>query len=710
MPVINFFIFFINSLTFNLENWLIPPTSNPPCTNSIGQISKNIKRSCENGSIEIIYNATNQILDSIPKDTLIFFIYSDKNNPIGSTITHAKTLKIIKQTWMQFGVEYYVGVKLGRTDGKGDIDSLAGCFKYDYGTPFVFYEIPKPYAGPDESVCGSSYDLKGVQSIAGTKINWREKNGRNVFFSNTRDPNSEINIIDGFGTYCFILEEDNYNGLCVQEDEVCITFNPNPELINVIKYCTRDLGGLSSDDRYLVKVDITKGKPDYTLVIPPSTANGSIIGNQYFSDTLACLEDFIVVVRDANGCESQLLLDTYNCNCGTIDCGTIDAGSLDTSLISVCQDKCVPIANLIPETINLKEDIAMYVLHTAYANFLDPKGVLDTFYSINDVICFDPQTMKTGYLNSIFLTRIVGDDLNPKDGIVDVKDPCKRNSKPMQIIFEPNTNPIAGLDDTICGLKYLLNGKVTFGNSNWKLISGPGSTQIANPIQLQTTVQVSKDGIYNFELSGDKNTCKSLDTIQLVFSNPKSTIRAKRFMDKENEIITLYGSNSSSSNTSILYSWSTINGQFIQNSKLNDQNVQINKPGTYFLQVIDSISTCSSKTAFTVYKKINSTDKKENRIDSFLRKNYNIQKSNGTTVLGLISEDIRIKLENNSVVKFNLFDLSGRIILSKTSSQGISLMNLIDQLTISSGCYFYNSSFQFENTTFEIRGKLLVLN
>ncbi|MFN8329829.1 MAG: hypothetical protein U0T81_01195 [Saprospiraceae bacterium] len=60
---------------------------------------------------------------------------------------------------------------------------------------------------------------------------------------------------------------------------------------------------------------------------------------------------------DANGCESSLLQDNYNCNCGPIF-----AGELDTLTTTVCQDKCVPIKSILKEIID-PEDIAMYVVH-----------------------------------------------------------------------------------------------------------------------------------------------------------------------------------------------------------------------------------------------------------------------------------------------------------------------------------------------------------
>ncbi|HMZ40827.1 MAG TPA: hypothetical protein PK099_11050 [Saprospiraceae bacterium] len=480
------------------------------CTNDIGVISNVPIEKCADASITIIYDNTNEKLDASPRDTVIYFFYTNPANPWGSRVALLNSKTFTKQNWMQFGVTYYVGVRLGRADGKGGIDPILGCLRESVGTPFTFYEIPSPFAGRDTAVCGTTFDLQGFQSITGSQFRWTEKNGKSVIFSNSSDPTSTVDVLDGYGTYVFVCEEDNQNGLCVTTDQVNITFHPNPTVEDVDKVCLNLLGGVFNiDERYLVKANLKTGTPPYVLVIPPSTANGKIVGNTYCSDTLASLEDFIVLIRDANGCESSLLQDNYNCNCGPIY-----AGELDSLTTTVCQDKCVPIKSILKEIID-PEDIAMYVVHKS--SYTSKTDVIDTLYSINDVICFDPTKMKLGAANPVYVTRVVGDDVAPKDGVVDPKDPCKRASNNMKIVFEPYATPLAGADIQVCGLNYKLDGQLSFGNASWRKLTGPGNVTFADPTDPTSGLSVSVKGVYTFELQGDNFSCIGLDTVQVTF-------------------------------------------------------------------------------------------------------------------------------------------------------------------------------------------------
>ncbi|MEO6691899.1 MAG: hypothetical protein ABIO44_06115, partial [Saprospiraceae bacterium] len=497
------------------------------CKNAIGVISKIPIEKCADGIINISYDSTNEVLDIIPRDTVIFFFYIDSNNAWGSKMGFLNSKTFIRQSWMNFGITYYVGARLGRANGKGDIDTLLGCIKESLGTPFTFFEIPRPSAGEDISVCGKEFDMQGTQSLTKSKIKWSEKNNKAVIFYNTNDANTQIDVLDGYGIYCFILEEDNGNGLCVVSDEVCITFNSNPEIVNLDKVCFPSRRIDSMGEKYIACAEIQGGLAPYTLVIPPSTSNGKINGNTYCTDSIESLSDFIVLVRDANGCESSLLQDNYNCNCGAIF-----AGQLDTNITIVCQNICVPIKSLIKETLQPNE-IAMYILHKSSYN--SPIDVIDTFYSINDVICFDPKTMKLGGFNPVYITRVVGDDVAPKDGIVDPNDPCKRASNNMKIVFEQYATPLAGQDEQVCGLNYTLDGQLTFGTASWKLITGPGTVTFVDGTDPTSGLTVSVKGTYTFELEGDNFGCIGKDSVQITFVDAPQFVKKSLLFECDKE-------------------------------------------------------------------------------------------------------------------------------------------------------------------------------
>ncbi|MFN8281038.1 MAG: hypothetical protein U0V49_12240 [Saprospiraceae bacterium] len=485
------------------------------CSNEIGIISNKLQEVCEDGQINLIYDKSTEVLDQGPnRDTVVFFIYSNPADPLGSIITLVKGNTFGYTALFNFGTQYYIGARLGRADGKGGIDLSKGCLKYSYATPFIFYQNPKPQAGIDTSVCADNFTFRGTQSVTGSVITWREKNNKSVSFTNTGSVNAQVSIRGGYGNYTFVLHEDNHNGLCIAEDEITITFNPDPEIKNVDPVCT-DLGtGTGNVGRFIVMADLTTGKPPFMLIAPPSTNNGKVVGNKWVSDTLKSLDNYTIQIKDANGCVSTIISDSYNCNCGPIN-----AGILDSAITRSCMDTCVLIRDLVPEIIDPAEDVVMYILHKGSYN--NPLTVIDTFYSKNDKICFDPKTMKLGSLNPVYITRVVGDDVSPKDGIVDFNDRCRRASNNMTIVFEEYPVPDAGIDRKICGLQANFDGSLNFGNPQWTLLSSPAGSgvQIADNSNLKSQLTVSQIGVYKFILSGKNYTCVGYDTVNLEFFN-----------------------------------------------------------------------------------------------------------------------------------------------------------------------------------------------
>ncbi len=481
------------------------------CSNSIGTISTLIQNVCEDGLINVIYNKNGEILDPAPnKDTVIFFIYTNINDPLGSIIKFINTNSFGYDPLFTFGTTYYIGARLGRSNGMGGIDLSKGCLKLATGTPFVFYKIPQPLAGRDTSLCNDNYNLTGFQSISGTTITWFEKDNKLVSFTNSSSPTTNVVIRAGYGTYTFRIRESNQNGLCVREDEVIVTFNQIPEILNINPFCAELGSGGNNVGKYLVKADIRSGKPPYNLKIPPSTTNGMINGSIWMSDSIKSLDNYTIQIIDANGCLSNIISDTYNCNCGPVN-----AGILDSTVIRSCVDTCVRIRELLPVTIDPIEDAVMYVLHNTFYN--DTLNTLDTFYSINDVICFDPKKMQVQ--KPVYITRVVGDDKAPKNGVVDFADICRRASNNMTIIFEPYPSPNAGADAKVCGSVYSLSGTLTDGSPTWKFISGPGMPSILNPNSTSTLVTVPIKGIYIFELEGANYNCKRTDRVSIEFND-----------------------------------------------------------------------------------------------------------------------------------------------------------------------------------------------
>ena len=77
------------------------------------------------------------------------------------------------------------------------------------------------YAGPDDEVCGTTYQLQAVD--AGTNSHWESVAG--ATFSDPNSPNSTVTV-NSYGTYAFVWTADVGNGSC--SDTVLIKFNETP--------------------------------------------------------------------------------------------------------------------------------------------------------------------------------------------------------------------------------------------------------------------------------------------------------------------------------------------------------------------------------------------------------------------------------------------------------------------------------------------------
>ncbi|MFN8281214.1 MAG: gliding motility-associated C-terminal domain-containing protein [Saprospiraceae bacterium] len=474
------------------------------CTNQIGSLDTTSQSLCTADLYILKYDSSNQRLDLSPADTIIFFVYTDPNDPLGSLVFELNTTTLSYSTKLNYNKTYYIGAYLGRKNNRGGIDVNQGCVRItNKGTPFEFFEQPSPFAGADTSICGNSIMLMASGVHVSTTFRWSVINGGPVILSLPDSSKTNAGIQGSYGTYLFRFEENN-QGICSTSDDVEVTFDEVPELLQIDKQCV----DLNPPGKFVVNANIHSGTPPYQII----SGGGKIAGGQWLSDTLNSLDVFNIEIIDSNGCHSTLISDTYNCNCGIID-----AGKLDSTPTSLCIDQCARITNLINEQITAGEDVAMYVLHNGFF-----KNALDTFYSSADKICFDPSKMKSGPNNIYYISRIVGDDKNPKDGIVDATDACLRVSNNQPVYWLPYPKVYAGLDTTVCDLDFLLSGSSDVGSTRWSLLSGPGNAQISNSSMAQTLVSVSQFGDYQFVLLGDNNGCDQSDTILVRFVDAPS--------------------------------------------------------------------------------------------------------------------------------------------------------------------------------------------
>ncbi len=87
----------------------------------------------------------------------------------------------------------------------------------------VVYQVPVANAGSDQVICGNSYTLQAVKSVAGSVGNW---SATEATFSDASDPNAVVTA-GQFGTSLFTWTETNWH--CNVSDEVGVTFYEQPQ-------------------------------------------------------------------------------------------------------------------------------------------------------------------------------------------------------------------------------------------------------------------------------------------------------------------------------------------------------------------------------------------------------------------------------------------------------------------------------------------------
>ncbi len=472
------------------------------CNNNIGTFDITPIELCEDKSFDFL-DVNNKLYDNSGElrefgDTLIFFVSTDPTDLLGTKVLNLTNTRIsYDPTKYQYDRVYYIGATLGKSDLRGGIDGSKGCQRVAGQIPFTFHQIPSPLAGTDDKICGNTYTLNGTKTAAipNSKLKWTlisSPGGAGIQFSNTDIEDPTINAGGVYGTFELELEETNFG--CINTSRVKITFNPIPEVDNVIKICT----DFKDPYPYKVEADIKSGTPPYTLLTPP----GMIVGSKYFSDVLNSLDTFKILVEDANGCISQLTIDIHNCNCGLVD-----AGKLDSIETTVCDDQCIPINSVVTENL----PTGKFVNYVLSDNQNWRTGIIERLSGPNACVTFQPSKGMV-HNTTYYIIRYVGEDKDG-DGLVDANDPCTRLTV-QPVSWRPYPIADAGLPDSVCGLNYKFKANLTLGNGTWRALSQGAISDVNLP---DADLTLSNYGTYSFEWTVANVTCVRKDTVSITF-------------------------------------------------------------------------------------------------------------------------------------------------------------------------------------------------
>lgn len=465
------------------------------CLNRIGVVSSDTIKSCGVTTVAIDYNPGGMILTNT--DTFHFILYSNPSDPIGSSLrrNHSGTFAFDPLT-MNWGQVYYLGVTVGKTDQDGYVNPKDGCVKYSTGQPVIWYEMPSPNAGMDQSICDLSSRLNGARSLLNSNIRWL--NTPNAIIGNANQLTTPVTVTQS-GTYTFVIEETN--AMCTNYDTVVLQFNTSPEISGLDKECV-DLGN-STKWKYTVR--FSSGVPPYTIV----QGAGSFDANTglYQSLELESLERDTLIIEDQNGCRDTLSV-IHNCVCGDTK-----AGTMNTSFVEICQDSCLTI--LTDNNHGLEPDDCVFMILNKDSATFNASTIIEiqTFNASGNTFCFD--SAKGMQLNQrYYVSYIVGEC---SGGQLNTEDAClKFISRPIR--FLPYPTPDAGNDKTICGLMSGLEARSSIGTGHWELTNRPTNANAIFMNTMSTTpLTVDTYGKYTFKWIEDNGGCIRSDEVSFLF-------------------------------------------------------------------------------------------------------------------------------------------------------------------------------------------------
>jgi trimeric autotransporter adhesin len=399
-----------------------------------------------------------------------------------------------------------------------------------------FLETPAPNAGADDGICGLSYSLQAVPSIAGGS--WSGPGG--VVFVDVNNPNTSVSVAS-VGTYTFTWLENN--GVCAEQDNVTITFVTNPIADAGLD---ENVCGLSYNLQATSNVPNGLWLPTAGLVFSDSTdPNATVTATSYGIYTLtwqalagvSCIDEDEVIIEFieaplANaGADDAVCGLNYTLNAIPSGGSGIWSGPIEISFADATQ----PLTNITASSYgtyeliwtestgfgcNTIDAVEITFSETPLAQAGDDAvicgfshilsaapSVGNGVWSSNPAgVTFAPSANSANATASVLAPGVFTLTWTETNGICVSSDDVT-----IEFIDQPAAN--AGPDDSICGLSYTLNA--AGANGIWSGSAGV----IFNPSASapNATVIVPDAGVYNFTYTISNSNCVSADEVEIEF-------------------------------------------------------------------------------------------------------------------------------------------------------------------------------------------------
>jgi len=466
-------------------------------------------------------------------------------------------------TWYQEGT-YPIILQTQTNAGCASQPETLYVLVYGAGTPNCC-QFPTPYAGPDQTVCGLTYQLQADPpdnpAYVGT---WSLINGPGqATFSNPTFYASAVTVSQP-GTYVFEWKE--INGPCDSSDQVVITFIQQP-FANAGPDAA--VCGLTYTLNATYSTPTSSGYWSGTGVINPNNPTTQV--------TVPTYGEYVYVWTEVNGiCSSK---DTVIVN--FLEVPQPNAGN-DTT---VCGHKAIlnAITNFPGYWSGPQGVIYVNGFDTSYTPIYFPSfpGTSYSAYFVwhaNNGACWGTDTVKITFLKlphaeagqqisvcgtftqlnadtigsgaiyaywtSLPPGPIINQEGNiPFNATVDishlipsiyhhsvaefyfywhVSNGICQNYDSVKVTFYEIPEAFAGNDTSICGKSYTMNAAWSIQNrtGQWYQISGPGTSNFSNPNSPNSLVTVTQYGTYTYvwkEMNGGMPQCYDTDTVEITF-------------------------------------------------------------------------------------------------------------------------------------------------------------------------------------------------
>ncbi|MBK9272093.1 MAG: leucine-rich repeat domain-containing protein [Saprospiraceae bacterium] len=216
------------------------------CTGLAGDMRLDTLRICEGQNVDV-QGIGNQIMG--PGDVLVYIIYSNPEQPIGSLIRFAQNgVFPFDPSRYKFDTPYYVSQVITKNNTQGQVNLRHPCLSYS--APQVVYFIPRPIlsAGGNKVFCG----MDGVLSSTGNIIQntWRKVSGPGPIRFSHPDSNWTQISVDSMGL--FVVELKGRTEFCERTILINVRFQNQlmPEIGGFKFHCTGQSTTLDAGENY----------------------------------------------------------------------------------------------------------------------------------------------------------------------------------------------------------------------------------------------------------------------------------------------------------------------------------------------------------------------------------------------------------------------------------------------------------------------------